>query len=143
MPNFTKNLKLKKPLHTDFYNVADFNENFDALDTAIGAMQQDVDAATAALGNAGVDVVQVTLKAADWTGASGAFIQTVSAMNVVADETKQVIWPIPRSTDMGAYEAFNIKATAQGAAQITFTARCDDQPTSDVVVYIATMGVKQ
>ena len=33
MATFTKNLKLKKPEVTDYYNIEDFNENSDILDT--------------------------------------------------------------------------------------------------------------
>lgn len=36
MANFTKNLNLKKPLQTEFYNVDDFNENADIIDEKIG-----------------------------------------------------------------------------------------------------------
>lgn len=32
MANYTDNLNLKKPLQTEFYNVDDFNENFDKID---------------------------------------------------------------------------------------------------------------
>ena len=32
MPNFTPNLNLKKPLTTEFYNIADFNDNMDIID---------------------------------------------------------------------------------------------------------------
>ena len=36
MANYTKNLNLKKPLQTEFYNVDDFNENADIIDKKIG-----------------------------------------------------------------------------------------------------------
>ena len=36
MANFTKNLNLKKPLQTEFYNVDDFNENADIIDEKMG-----------------------------------------------------------------------------------------------------------
>lgn len=36
MANYTKNLNLKKPLQTEFYNVDDFNENADIIDEKIG-----------------------------------------------------------------------------------------------------------
>lgn len=37
MPNFTTNYNFKKPLQTEQYDVDIFNENFDAIDTAIAA----------------------------------------------------------------------------------------------------------
>lgn len=139
MPMFTENLHLKKPMQSDFYNVADFNENFETLDQVVGEVKESVDKLVAA--NGGISVETVTLSASGWAGTSGAFIQTVEAKNVVADETKQIIWPTPKSTSMSAYENYQIKATAQGDKTITFTARCDDIPTTDVVVFIATTGV--
>lgn len=36
MANYTKNLNLKKPLQTEFYNVDDFNENADIIDEKMG-----------------------------------------------------------------------------------------------------------
>lgn len=36
MATYTENLNLKKPESDDFYNVEDFNENFEILDGAVG-----------------------------------------------------------------------------------------------------------
>lgn len=139
MPSYTENLKLKKPTQVDFYNVADFNENFETIDQIVGQMAKDVQKLV--VNNGGISVVPITLTASGWVGTSGSFIQTVDAENVVADETKQIIWPTPSKTSMALYENYQIKATDQGDKKITFMARCDDQPTSDVTVFIATMGV--
>ena len=38
----TTNLALKKPDADDFYNVGDFNENADIIDTAVGNMANDI-----------------------------------------------------------------------------------------------------
>lgn len=139
MATYTDNLNLKRPTQADFYNVADFNENFTKIDEVLGDVVTAVNKLV--VNNGGINVVAVTLNATDWVGTSGSFIQTVEAENVVADETKQIIWPTPKNSDMALYENCQIKATAQGDKSITFTARCEDQPTADVVVYIATMGV--
>ena len=48
----TKNLQLKKPAENDFYNVADFNENADILDTAIKGVQDGVSANATAVATA-------------------------------------------------------------------------------------------
>lgn len=139
MPMITQNFGLKKPLQTDFYNVADFNENFEIIDQVVGQVKGSVDMLVASNGGFTIDVV--TLKANGWAGTSGAFIQTVEAKHVVADETKQIILPIAKSSSMNAYDNYQIKATAQGDKTLTFTAKCDDIPTTDVVVFIATTGV--
>jgi hypothetical protein len=42
MADFTSNFKLKKPAQTDFYNVADFNENMNIVDTQLASHRDDV-----------------------------------------------------------------------------------------------------
>lgn len=38
MPDYTPNYKLKKPLEDDFYNIDDFNDNADIIDTELNKL---------------------------------------------------------------------------------------------------------
>ena len=43
MADYTENLNLKKPARTDYFSVADFNNNADIIDTAIGDIDTALD----------------------------------------------------------------------------------------------------
>ena len=43
MPNYTRNLKLEKPLQSENYNIDIFNSNADKIDTAIQEVKGKVD----------------------------------------------------------------------------------------------------
>lgn len=74
--------------------------------------------------------VNVTLAANAWSSSQ----QTVTVNGVKADETKQLIQPVPASASRSAYEAAGVKATAQAANALTFS--CDSVPESDLTVYV-------
>ena len=74
----------------------------------------------------------VTLTASGWN--SSAKTQTVTVNGVLADESAQVIQPIPAIASQSAYHAAGILATGQAANSITFTA--STVPTADLSVYI-------
>lgn len=76
--------------------------------------------------------VSVTLTASGWD--SSAKTQTVTVNGVLADESAQVIQPIPAIASQSAYNAAGILATGQAANSITFTAAT--VPTADLSVYI-------
>ena len=76
--------------------------------------------------------VSVTLTASGWN--SSAKTQTVTVSGVLADESAQVIQPIPAIASQSAYNAAGILATGQAANSITFTATT--VPTADLSVYI-------
>lgn len=79
--------------------------------------------------------VSVTLSASGW--ASNAQIVTVSG--VLADETKQLIQPVPAIASQEAYIAAGILCTGQGADSLTFT--CQEAPTADLTVYVVIQEV--
>jgi hypothetical protein len=56
----TENLGLKKPAQTDFYNVDDFNENFEKIDTKMKELEE----------NAGVDITPESIGAMPLKGKS-------------------------------------------------------------------------
>lgn len=76
--------------------------------------------------------VSVILTASGWD--SSAKTQTVTVNGVLADESAQVIQPIPAIASQSAYNAAGILATGQAANSITFTA--STVPTADLSVYI-------
>ena len=76
--------------------------------------------------------VSVILKASGWN--SSAKTQTVTVNGVLADESAQVIQPIPALASQSAYNAAGILATGQAANSITFTA--STVPTADLSVYV-------
>ena len=76
---------------------------------------------------------QITLLASAWADNA----QTVTAQGVLADETKQLIQPMPATATTGnqeAYVAAGIMCTAQAADSLTFT--CSTVPTVDIIMYI-------
>lgn len=76
--------------------------------------------------------VRVTITASGWN--SSTKTQTVRVNGVLADESAQVIQPIPAIASQSAYNAAGILATGQAENSITFTA--STVPTADLSVYI-------
>lgn len=76
--------------------------------------------------------VSVTLTASGWD--SSAKTQTVTVSGVLADESAQVIQPIPAIASQSAYNAAGILATGQAENKVTFTATT--VPTANLSVYI-------
>lgn len=72
----------------------------------------------------------VTLASNAWSNGT----QTVTVAEVKADETAQLIQPVPASASRSAYEAAGVKATAQAANSLTFS--CDTTPESNLTVYV-------
>lgn len=80
---------------------------------------------------------KVTLTVAGWD--STAKTQTVNVTGVLADETKQLILPMPTSASMSAYTEAGIMCTGQAAGKLTFTA--DTVPTAAIEVYVTISDV--
>ena len=74
--------------------------------------------------------VPVTLTASGWVDR----VQTVSISGVLADETAQLIQPVPALTSQAAYIESGILCTGQAADSLTFTATT--APTDDLTVYV-------
>lgn len=80
---------------------------------------------------------KVTLIVAGWD--STAKTQTVNVTGVLADETKQLILPMPATASMSAYTEAGIMCTGQAAGKLTFTA--DTVPTASIDVYVTVTPV--
>lgn len=75
---------------------------------------------------------KVSLTVAGWDSSTKQ--QTVSVGDVVADETAQLILPMPAAASMTAFNDAGIQCTAQAAGKLTFTA--DTVPTVAIDVYV-------
>lgn len=74
--------------------------------------------------------VTVTLTASGWVDG----VQTVAISGVLADETDQLIQPVPAMASQAAYIEAGILCTGQAENSLTFTATT--APTDDLTVYV-------
>ena len=79
----------------------------------------------------------VTLSVAGWD--ASAKTQSVAVPGVLADESKQLILPMPATANQNAYAAAGIACTAQAANSLTFTAQT--VPTEAIKVYVVVQDV--
>lgn len=79
----------------------------------------------------------VTLTVAGWN--STAKTQTVTVSGILADESKQLIIPMPAAAFMTAYNDAGIQCTGQAANSLTFTATT--VPTAAISVYVTYQAV--
>lgn len=79
--------------------------------------------------------VRIKLFATKWSNNS----QTVNVSGVLADESKQLIIPIPRAASMTAYREAGILCTNQADNSLTFT--CSSAPNVDIIVFINIQNV--
>ena len=81
--------------------------------------------------------IQVILAADGWDGAK--LTQTVTAAGVLADETAQLILPVPAIASRSEYVAAGVLCTNQAADRLTFT--CSSIPTASLTVYVTMQEV--
>lgn len=79
--------------------------------------------------------VAVTLSTSAWSSNA----QTVTVTGILADETAQLIQPVPAIASQSAYYAAGIMCTGQEANSLTFT--CQETPTADLTVYVVIQEV--
>lgn len=77
----------------------------------------------------------VTIPLSAWSNNT----QTVTVPGVLADESKQLIQPMPTIADQAVYSAAGISCTGQAANKLTFKAQT--VPTEDVQVYVVIQEV--
>ena len=78
----------------------------------------------------------VTLPLSAWSNNT----QTVTVPGVLADESKQLIQPMPTIADQAVYSAAGISCTGQAANKLTF--KVQTVPTEDVQVYVVIQEVR-
>ena len=79
---------------------------------------------------------EITLLASSWSNNT----QTVPVPGVLADETAQLIQPVPASVSRAVYDACAVKATEQAADSLTFQAAT--VPDNDLTVFVVISSVK-
>lgn len=72
----------------------------------------------------------VTLTASGWSSNT----QTVTVSGVLADETAQLIQPMPAVASQNAYISAGVICSGQGANHLAFT--CSTTPTEDISLYV-------
>ena len=85
----------------------------------------------------GTKAHKVTLKVAGWDSSTKQ--QTVSVAGVEADETAQLILPMPAAASRPTYNDAGIQCVAQAAGNLTF--QCETMPTASIDVYVTVMPV--
>lgn len=85
-------------------------------------------------GGSSLTSVTITLLASGWVED----IQVVSVPGILADVTKQAIWPAPLSESEDNYFKFGIRAVSQATDSLTF--KCSSTPDSDIQVLIQIIG---
>lgn len=78
----------------------------------------------------------VTLTAAGWSSNT----QTVTVSGVLADESAQLIQPMPAIASQNAYITAGIICSGQAANQLTF--KCSTVPTNDISLYVVITEVR-
>lgn len=78
----------------------------------------------------------ITLTASAWSNNT----QTVTVSGVLADETKQLIQPMPAMASQSAYYGAGVLCSGQAANSLTFT--CQNVPTEDLTVYVVMQEVR-
>ena len=79
----------------------------------------------------------ITLSTSGWSLSTKK--QTVTVNGVLADESKQLILPMPAMASRTAYNDAGVQCSAQAADSLTFV--CDTVPTADLSVYVTVQGV--
>lgn len=110
--NKTTNLELKKPEGTDFYSVADFNDNMDILDAEVVKKLEAVD-------------TTATLTVAGWSNKE----QTVQVQGITASSRGLFG---PRVEDLATASDYGVMPSAIGNGTVTFT--CEDTPDSAIII---------
>lgn len=78
----------------------------------------------------------VTLPASGWSSNT----QTVTVQGVLADETAQLIQPMPAVASQNAYISAGVICSGQAANQLSFT--CSTTPTEDISLYVVLTEVQ-
>ena len=79
----------------------------------------------------------ISLPVSGWNGSSKS--QTVTVVGILADESKQLIIPMPTIASQEAYYDASVKCVAQAANSLTF--ECDTIPTAAIDIYVAVQEV--
>ena len=82
----------------------------------------------------------VSLPAAGWSGSAAPYTQNVTVSGISANESAQLILPMPAAASMAAYNAAGIQCTGQAANMLTF--QCQTKPAAAISVYVTVQEVR-
>lgn len=82
----------------------------------------------------------VSLPAAGWSGSAAPYTQNVTVSGISANESAQLILPMPAAASMAAYNAAGIQCTGQ--AENTLTFQCQTKPAAAISVYVTVQEVR-
>ena len=110
MATYTTNYNLKKPGYADAADVADFNGNFDTIDTELASKTEKFEYTATVTTN--------------WVGASAPYTQEVTVNGITADDTIElgVVYSADNATAILENTAWNlVKKVIPSANKLTFT----------------------
>ena len=82
----------------------------------------------------------VSLPVAGWSGSAAPYTQNVTVSGISANESAQLILPMPAAASMAAYNAAGIQCTGQ--AENTLTFQCQTKPAAAISVYVTVQEVR-
>ena len=82
----------------------------------------------------------VSLPVAGWSGSAAPYTQNVTVSGISANESAQLILPMPAAASMAAYNAAGIQCTGQAANMLTF--QCQTKPAAAISVYVTVQEVR-
>lgn len=148
MATETTNYKFKKPAPDDFYNIEDFNANFDAIDKAIAEIAKDptqgqaleevkkeIEALKSTKANK-PKTLNVTIPRASWTGSSAPYTATITVDALTGAETEyvEVFVPFEATTQQKTAWAEADVASGDNKAKQLILEALGDKPGIDIPI---------
>lgn len=86
-------------------------------------------------------IESANLAPGSWSGSAAPYTQTVAVTGILADETKQGIFPTPSEAGQAAWYESMIRCTDQAAGSLTFGC-FGDKPTVNVPILVVVLEKK-
>lgn len=148
MATETTNYKFKKPAPDDFYNIEDFNANFDAIDKAIAeiakdptqgqalqAVKKEIEVLKSTKANK-PQTLNVTIPHTAWTGSKAPYTATITVDALTGAETEyvEVFLPYEATTEQKTAWAEAGVASGDNKAKQLILEALGDKPGIDIPI---------